>query len=145
MNKLYTILMFMSFLSCGKKIQSHPGNFKGNVITYGNGGGFTGAVSAIYLQEDGHIFRNGLSDTSYIHVGKLTKDQTTQFFKNYQSLGLDKMKLDQPGNRYYFLEFKNSKNVQKIQWGGKELENNNPKVYYKLMMDLIKKIESSEK
>ncbi len=144
MRLLIAFSVLLCYTACNKKTSFTPANFKGKIMTYGNGGGFTGVVTKVYLLENGDLFRGGLSDTSYIYIGKITKEQSTQMFQNYKNLGLDKMELNNPGNRYYFVEFNQDGKSHKLQWGGAELKNNNPKMYHKLMMDIVKKIEENK-
>jgi hypothetical protein len=110
-------------------------------LEFGNGGGFTGAVSKIIIHKNGEVYRNGLNDTSFVKLGILTVRNTTQMFDNYSKFGLDKLQLNEPGNRYYYIIFKNGDKEHKIQWGYKELDNKIPAQYFKLAMDLVKNLK----
>jgi hypothetical protein len=118
-----------------------PVDYKGEQIIFGNGGGFTGAVTSVALLDNGNLYRMGTSDTSYTYIGKLNENIYKNQFKTFTSLGLDKMKLDEPGNRYFFITKKSEGKVIKLQWGRTKLENPLPKLYYDNMMSLIDKLD----
>lgn len=106
------------------------------------GGGFTGAFSEYSLLDNGWVFRNGNSDTSFIQVGRFPLDETTQMFNSLEFLRLDKLNLDEPGNRYYYIISKHKNNEHKIQWGYKSLENNAPAIFHENFISKVKILQS---
>jgi hypothetical protein len=137
-NYIYLFLLFV--YSCGKK-NITPLNYSGKIIEFTNGGGFTGAFSSIFLQEDGKLYRNGLSDTSFIKIGHLDMTLVKQIFNNYEKLGLENIQLNEPGNRYFYITMKSNGKSHKIQWGRNALSNANPSIFFSNMMHIVKKIE----
>lgn len=140
MKSLLFTLISLCFWTCNNKMQT-PVDYKGEQIIFGNGGGFTGAVTSVALLDNGNLYRMGTSDTSYTYIGKLNENIYKNQFKTFTSLGLDKMKLDEPGNRYFFITKKSEGKVIKLQWGRTKLENPLPKLYYDNMMSLIDKLD----
>ena len=114
------------------------------VITIGSGGGFTGVSTTYYITPTGEVFRNGLSDTSYISVGKLDAKVVDQQFKSYNKMGLDKVSHNDPGNRYYFLSVGKKGKTTPIQWGGGEELNQVLPVFHRNIMELIKSLEPQQ-
>jgi hypothetical protein len=121
-----------------------PNNFNGKMIEFTNGGGFTGTFNSIFLLEDGSLYRNGASDTSFIYVATLDKNLTQQQFDNYIKLQLDKIQLDEPGNRYFYIQFKNGNNTHKVQWGRNPVINKNPSLFFNNMMHIVKELEKKK-
>lgn len=122
----------------------NPLNTKQKVLTFGGGGGFTGVSTTYYLLEDGTLFRNGLTDTTFYLEGKLPADVVQQQFVNYHQLGIDKLNFDEPGNKYFYLEMRNKNERHKVQWGGQNLEDNGPKLLYSLLMKIVKQNNSKK-
>lgn len=140
MRLFYLSIVLILMISCKNKALT-PQNYSKNMIILGNGGGFTGAVNKLYILDNGLIFREGNSDTSFIYIGKLKPSEVEQHFKTYNNIGLNNMELNEPGNRYYYITFQNKKISHKIQWGKKDLENQNPAIFHKMLMNTIKKLE----
>ncbi|MBK8699548.1 MAG: hypothetical protein IPN29_08395 [Saprospiraceae bacterium] len=134
------IIIFLG-LACSKKT-STPLSHEGARLEFGNGGGFTGTFSSIYLLDNGEVFSRESRAEEFVRLGKLSRDITKQVFTNYQKLGLSSMSLDEPGNRYYFISYLKENTSHKIQWGNQPLDNPNPQILHKLVMDLVKKLES---
>ena len=115
-------------------------NYKGRVLCIGSGGGFTGVSTSYFLLENGDLFRNGLSDTSYIKVGKLPKRITNQQFKGFDAMGFNNLDMNDPGNRYYYLEMSDKHRKHKIQWGGNQGDDQTLKIFHKNLMNYIKEL-----
>lgn len=133
----YCILL----MSCAKELAT-PLNYTKSMIILGAGGGFTGAFSEYYLMENGQVFRSGNSDTTYTYVGRFSKTLTSQFFDSYDMLRFDEMKLDEPGNRYFYISRKKGDQANKILWGYQELSNKTPAIYHQNFMSKIKDLQS---
>ena len=132
-------------ISCKTKKSISPANYKGEMIVVGNGGGFTGISTSYFLLKNGEVFRSGMSDTSYIKVGKIEKKIIDQQFSIYKDLHFQKVKLDDPGNRYHFMSIRQNGEENKLQWGRSELENPLIGVYHDNIMKLIKSLQPQEK
>jgi hypothetical protein len=139
---IYIFIFLISVLGCSKKNET-PLHYSGKVIEFTNGGGFTGAFTSIFLLDDGQIYRNGMSDTSYIKVGNIALEKAKQVFNNFEKLGLNKLELNEPGNRYYYINMKSKNGQHKIQWGRNKLSNQNPIIYFNNIMHLVKEIEKT--
>ncbi|MBK8852221.1 MAG: hypothetical protein IPN73_19000 [Saprospiraceae bacterium] len=136
MLKLPVFLILIAMISCNHKIYS-PLSYEGEMLEWGTGGGFTGAVKSYCVLDNGIYFKTEDSGKSYLEVGKMKKSAVRQFFDNYDKLGLSSLKLNEPGNRYYFISRKNTKSEHKLIWGQKELENKVPSILHKNLMKAI--------
>lgn len=139
MKFLVIVVLYFGFNSCTKKM-SDAVNTQKPVLIFGNGGGFTGAFTTIHLYENGDVYKMASSDSALIKIGNIDARIAKQQFQNYVKLGLDKLELNEPGNRYYFITFVNNGVEHKIQWGAKELKNQNPAILHKIVTNLVKKL-----
>jgi len=130
---LFSILIIL--LSC-KSLLFHPDQSQNAYISFGNGGGFTGAVSEYFLVENGKLYRN--EGGKYEEVAVIPQKKTKQMFNLYHSLNLDKIFLDDPANRYYFISYKNGGESHRIVWGGSELILPELQLYYDNLNHLAK-------
>lgn len=113
------IFLMCITMACGSNEIFTPDGYEKNYITFGNGGGFTGAVNQFYLLENGKVFKSGSRQDSMIYLGKLDKGIVLQQFDNYKSCGFDTMRIDSPGNMYYFLS--DNKSTHKLKWGSNSI------------------------
>jgi len=113
-----TILLFlmMYVVSCSSNEVFVPSQYQDNFITIGNGGGFTGVVTQFYILPDGKVFKAVPLSDSVVIVGTINKSLAAQQFEIYRNFNLKEMKLDDPGNIYYFISSNKSSN--KLTWGG---------------------------
>lgn len=132
-------------ISCSKKGNLQAFDPKQDHLEFGNGGGFTGAISSVCLFKNGDVYRKSTSDTAFIKIGKIDLNKAKQLFNNYQTLGLKEMKLDEPGNRYYFISAFNDGVSHKLTWGKSELSNNAPALLLKILNDMVKHIDDTKK
>lgn len=105
------------FAACSAS-KEFPQHYKGEQIHFGQGGGFTGAITHYALMDDGRIFQKPSNDTSFVLLDKWEQDFVRQMFKNYHQLALDKINHYHPGNLYYFIEHHQfNEPVHRISWG----------------------------
>ena len=117
-----------------------PKQEKRDEIHFGQGGGFTGAVSHYILLEDGRLFQKAWQDSTLTYVDTWPGLFTRQMFLNYKSLNLDTINVNKPGNLYYFIEYHSRKNpVHRIVWGNSEYQpDDNLVTYYSTLQKMIK-------
>lgn len=88
------------------------------------------------------MFRNG-SDINGEASGELVtleEKVVDQLFLNFINLKLAETKLDDPGNMYKFINYRENGNTHKIQWGAKNEEvPKNVKTFYKILNQLASK------
>ncbi len=144
MKEIIFCLSLVFTLSCKTK-QLSPITYNKEMIVLGNGGGFTGMATSYYLLESGEIFRSGMNDTSFVFVGKLDSKTIKHQFSTYKAMNFDEVKLDDPGNRYFYIIKKKGKEEHKIQWGRSALEDQNLSIFHKNIMGLIKSFDKNSK
>jgi hypothetical protein len=138
---LVIISLFISFfglMSCASKKQVFdPQADKKDYIYFGNGGGFTGAVTKYYLTSDGNIYMEAAIE--YKKIASVPADNAKQFFINYTSLGMDKTILNEPGNRYFFIGRESQDQSNMLKWGKNPVVSPNIETMYNILMNMVKK------
>ncbi|MCB0516300.1 MAG: hypothetical protein KDD49_09570 [Bacteroidetes bacterium] len=107
----------IGFTSC--KTKSYlPTNYPKRQLIFGGGGGFSGVESAYFLLENGQIFSQTGFDSTYVSLGKLKKKQVNPLFSKADTLSIDSLEMNAPGNMYYYLAYQMpDSSVHKITWG----------------------------
>lgn len=134
---IFFILIYVSFMSCHvSKNTFNPDDTPQIYIYFGSGGGFTGQVSAYYLTNDGALYEKNVDTLNFI--GKVEKRTTTQIFSNFKKLELDQFQINQPGNRFYFIDYCSNNSNHSLKWGKEALENQSLETYYSILMNVVK-------
>lgn len=110
------MLLFLSFCFVGCKTYQ-ANELPDKQIIWGSGGGFTGVVNQYILLENGQLFfEDGLKNTT-LACNKQSKKAAKLFFSKCDSLGVADMKMNQPGNLYYFVKYKTAEGENQLTWG----------------------------
>ena len=117
---VFLVIAGILFIQC-KTGDYSPDNYEGEMICFGEGGGFTGKITSYCLMEDGQLFReNALSKENKFTFEKRIADQNVeQLFNVYELLKFDTIYLNKPGNKYFFVEKRHDLRTHKITWGDK--------------------------
>jgi hypothetical protein len=95
-----------------------PSKYKGKQIEFGQGGGFSGAVTQFVLLDDGRLFQRPWKDSSVVFVQQWKRNLTSQLFLNYISLNLQDLSYNEPGDLYYFIDYHpDALSHHRIVWG----------------------------
>lgn len=138
----YILSTMLIFTSCKTKSFT-PTTYEKEQITFGNGGGITGAIVEYTLLSNGQLFEK--SGNTHTQITKLKKNQATQIFENYKLLGLDRKVINDPGNMYFFIQRKSKDTLHKIVWGNKPVSDNRMTIYFANLMKIIKDTNSRKK
>lgn len=119
MQQPYTLFIFLLFFTIGcHPDKDFPTRFKGEMIRFGQGGGFSGAVTEFVLLDDGRLFQKPWRDTSVVFMVRWEKKFTDQIFNNYKTLDLKNLTYNEPGDLYYFIDYQSGDNPHhRIVWG----------------------------
>lgn len=112
-----------------------PGDYKGDQIHFGQGGGLAGILNYHILLENGNLYHRSFSDSTFTLVSKWDDAFVTQMFSNYESLHLDTIDMYEPGDQYYFIQYQShNKPMHRIAWGKPGVKaNQNLVTYYNLL------------
>lgn len=131
-----TNLLFFS--SCKSK-HFTPYDYEGEIIRFGQGGGFTGQVTEFTLLSNGQLFKGTNKEGNVFELNRLESDEVEQVFTNYRRLQLDTLDLNRPGNLYSYIIHNNGPDEHKIQWGAHDFKT--PKelsTYFSILMRYAK-------
>lgn len=142
---LFSLLAFSLLASC-KSQQYTAENLPEQQLLFGEGGGFTGAVTEYILLENGQIFKNYSLNDSTIELGHVKKRTAKDMMKKIQAMQLDTMDVKQPGNMYYFLSYKTSNKEHRVTWGAPAYQVD-PQIeaFYKELMQMSKNAKAPKK
>ena len=87
-----------------------------NEITFGSGGGFTGAVIKYQIKSNGEITKINSIDNKTLLVKTINKRKFREINKKVNKLTETQLKYNQPENIYYFIEIDNGVKTN-ITWG----------------------------
>ncbi len=137
---IFLTFILVNIISChtSKSVFSLQTSKK-DILIFGSGGGFTGQVTKYYLTKDGKIYLQNAEVAE--KAGNISKSVSAQIFANYIMLNLDKLELNEPGNKYYFIELTTPNKKTAIKWGKSPLENSNIDTYYKVLMNTVKTLK----
>lgn len=111
------ILSAVILFSCSKA-KEYPGSFSGEELHFGQGGGFTGALTYFVLLDDGRLYQKAMQDSTYSLMDTWDEKFVKQMFDNYKSFALDKIDFYEPGDLYYFIQHKSGDApMHRIAWG----------------------------
>ena len=90
-------------------------------ITFGEGGGFTGAVTEYCLLENGQLFSKTHFTNPFSAFKKIKKKRAKALFNDLNNLNIDNLTLSSPGDKYYFIGYETPKGIDKITWGAPDV------------------------
>ena len=142
MKRIIVLLLFSSttiFFGCSKKYLPH--NYPKESITFGSGGGFTGAYTNYILLSNGQLFKQTTLDNQLMEAKKrISNNETRQFFKNYKTLNIGEMNYQNPGNMTSFIEYQQAQTKRRVAWSTANSDiPKNAKLFYSLLNTLVKK------
>ncbi len=110
-------------------------------ISFGNGGGFTGAIDEYILQEDGQLHKVELTKTGAdtLLIKKLKRKEVSVFFQKMTDDSLTLIELNEVGNITYFISLVKGKElVKSFHWKDGSDVPSDIQILYNRLMELIK-------
>jgi len=106
MLKRIFLLIFapLTFLFGCKTTQFTKNNLPDKQIRVGGGGGFTGHITEYIFLENGQVFKHYPLRQDTTEITKLKKKVATALFAKIDSLQLDSIEHNHPGNMYYYVQ-----------------------------------------
>lgn len=139
MKPVFTLFLLLPFLfQCNRTTYSST-TFPADYLAFGEGGGYSGAVTTFFLLPNGQIFQNNGFNADTLAFTQISKKSATQLVERFSSLGLDTLDFNHPGNLYQFVEKHTADNVTKLSMG--DLQTAAPsslKDYYQELSEIIK-------
>jgi len=114
--KSNALILLLLLAGCNNKPYT-PDQLPVLQLRFGDGGGFTGAVTEYMLLENGQLFYLNSMEKDTMEIGKLKKGEAKSLLREVEALQLEKMDVQEPGNQYYFLGMKTKDRSHQITWG----------------------------
>lgn len=133
----FLIISGLTLFSCKTKSFT-PDNFKGAQIVFGSGGGFTGAIDKFLILENGQVFKSTKRKKTLEEKNRFKKKELTTIFEECKTIMSSYDIMDEPGNLYYFISYKNGEDISRIVWGD-DNQDPSPEVldFYKKLQSLV--------
>ena len=87
-----------------------------NEITFGSGGGFTGAIIKYQIKSNGEVLKFNTIENKTILVKQINNREYKEINEKVNKLTETQLKYNQPENIYYFIEIDNGVKTV-ITWG----------------------------
>lgn len=111
----FIFLTFFFFQSACQKYSS--GNLPDTQIHFGEGGGITGAITEYCLLKNGQLFDKKHFTQDFKTYKKVKKRIAKKSFKKCRKMNIQDIELNNPGDKYYFINYQTDKINHKITWG----------------------------
>lgn len=130
-----SLLTGLFFASCRTTYTTE--SFPENQLFFGSGGGFTGMVTEYLLLDNGQLYKHPAPDV-YEEMNRIKKKKAANLYAQYDTLGLDDLMFNQPGNIYFFIRMVNGEKENYLSWSD---ERPLPEVemmdFYKSLMETV--------
>ena len=96
-----------------------PENLPAKHITFGNGGGVTGAVKEYILLENGQVFTRSTFGSTPTELKKVKKGDAKKLYAEYEAQKMSELEFISPGNQYFYVQMNiDSTTNHRVVWGG---------------------------
>lgn len=111
-----TLLLIMVFTVSCKHI-AYRSHAKHLSISFGSGGGFTGAVNEYILKGSGELYEVKAFSSDTVHLKTIPKKDLKKIFKYSESDQIQKILQNESGNMYRFIKlYKDGTLKNNFQW-----------------------------
>lgn len=144
MYKFLPLVFLLSILLLGCQRKPYTAeNLPDLQLRFGNGGGFTGAVTTYTLLQNGQLFRNNSFDNITLQLGLLNVKEAKALFKEATALELAEKQVNKPSNIYYFITLQDKKMNATYTWGDPEFTADHTiQAFYKKLTDITKNAQA---
>ena len=83
---------------------------------FGSGGGYAGTLTTHYLLPNGQLFKSERIAGAKLAAGEVPAREARRLMERYRE-EISGHDFQQPGNRYFFIEYVSTDTTHAIQWG----------------------------
>ena len=106
--------LFVVLISCTSTTILPP-DHSGEVVIFGEGGGFAGRETGYAILDNGQVFEMD-HNRHFKRREDLDRSKARQLFENIELLGLIDRPFMEPGNIYHFIEVRRDQKETRISW-----------------------------
>lgn len=139
MKALFFSSIIIMLFGCVSSENMNSENKNEKRYAFGKGGGFTGDYTEYILNENGKVYKYDYKYDREVYYKDLEKVDLHYFLEKIESLGLDGIDINEPGNMTYYIDVRIGQNsLNKIVWGAnlyyapKELTDFHKEIFAKL-------------
>ncbi len=141
---LAILLSLLCIISCKTQKESLD-TYEGMILEFGNSGGFTGAIDCYRMMENGQLFKSN-DGKNFTEITSMDKKVAEQMFENFETLGFNEMRINDPGNMTFYVSLGQGKRVQTLKWGGtSQIPDPNLKRFYTNLFKLASQAKNPVK
>lgn len=112
-----SVIFFLFGCKTAEEIKADT-TLRGKRYAIGQGGGYSGAYTEFILSENGKVHKYDYKNDREVYFKELNQTDLTYFIEKLESLGLEGMELNAPGNMTYYIDLRMGKiSINKIVWG----------------------------
>ena len=118
-----------------------PADLPAHRLQFGSGGGFTGMVTEYTLLRNGQLFvRTGRAGAGeWEEMSRIKSSEARSLYQRWHDNTLFKERIQQPGNRYYFINMQQDSTEYRQSWGASDYTPDDAlKAFFDKAMELVK-------
>ncbi len=116
-NFLYIICLGIFFMIACKSQQYSAETLPADQLVFGEGGGFSGAITEFILLENGQLFAQNSLTKKVEELPAVKKKKAQALIMDAEALNMNKLNINSPGNTYYFIKYQHADTIQQAIWG----------------------------
>jgi hypothetical protein len=146
MKYLLLLLLFTLVAVSCRSQKIDPDQYDKPIIFFGSGGGFTGLSKQYCLTTDGDLYAKTSINADWRRIQKGKAEDAQPYFTNIDSLNIQNIEIDSPGNHYRYVEYATTELKHRVTWGRNPDEiPEDMKLLYRSLNTLVKDIKQNDK
>jgi hypothetical protein len=117
MHRILYLLLLAGYLMVACRSGKTNDQATGRRLIFGEGGGFTGAVTTYTLQPDGQLQRTDSRTQETAKAGSVSPTEAAALFDRAENLIGANRDFNHPGNQYFFVKLEDGNAQQGVTWG----------------------------
>jgi len=130
----FIVIAFLT-ISCSTPKNQSSAYQKFTEISFGSGGGFTGAMNSYLLKSSREVYKSNQGD--YLEINKISKSDMRELSDIIKEIDFYELNFSEVGNMTYFIEVKTNENLHKVTWTDNS-QADALKNFYKVLVKTLK-------
>lgn len=135
MKTSFLLLFALLAFGCSTQNKHQASASKFTEISFGSGGGFTGAINTYLLKADREVFK--MNNGEYLNINKISKADFRNISETINKINFYSLEYSEKGNITYFIEIKSAESHHKITWSD-NTETPELKDFYTILVTTLK-------
>lgn len=135
MKTSFLLIFALLAIACSTQNKQNGSASKFTEISFGSGGGFTGATNTYLLKANREVFK--LNNAEFIKINKISKADFRNVSETINKINFYSLEYSDKGNITYFIEIKSADSQHKITWSD-NTETPELKDFYAILVTTLK-------